>query len=377
MENLIIKNFKCLRDANIPLNQLTIFAGANGYGKSSAIQALLYLRRTIEHCAKWNENIYTYVEPNGLNVQLNDAYCLSLGDSSQVLSQDSAENFIILGLYNDKKKFHVKYEVEDSKLHLTPIEIINQRNEESQIFIQEFYYLNAERFGPRIKQEIKFYDFPNTGFQGEQTAQLLGDTSFNYSFKVDEKRKFPQIESARLEQQVNAWLNDLMPEVKVTASYDTATLSAQIRVNNFFTKNNAVIAPNIGFGISYVLPIIVTGLIAKQGSYMIVENPEAHLHPSAQSKIGRFLAMVANAGVRVIVETHSDHVINGMQLAAIKNEINPEHIIINFFNQTENSQQPELESISINTKGELSSWPKGFFDQTQLDFAELFKLRRG
>lgn len=168
-----------------------------------------------------------------------------------------------------------------------------------------------------------------------------------------------------------------MPEVKVTASYDTATLSAQIRVNNFFTKNNAVIAPNIGFGISYVLPIIVTGLIAKQGSYMIVENPEAHLHPSAQSKIGRFLAMVANAGVQVIVETHSDHVINGMQLAAIKNEINPEHIVINFFNQTESSQQPELESIAINTKGELSSWPKGFFDQTQLDFAELFKLRRG
>ena len=276
-----------------------------------------------------------------------------------------------------RDRFHVKYEVEDSKLHLTPIEVINQRNKDSKIFIQEFYYLNAERIGPRIKQEIKFYDFPNTGFQGEQTAQLLGDTSFNYLFKVDEKRKFPQIESARLEQQVNAWLNDLMPEVKVTASYDTATLSAQIRVNNFFTKNNAVIAPNIGFGISYVLPIIVTGLIAKQGSYMIVENPEAHLHPSAQSKIGRFLAMVANAGVQVIVETHSDHVINGMQLAAIKNEINPEHIVINFFNQTESSQQPELESIAINTKGELSSWPKGFFDQTQLDFAELFKLRRG
>ena len=54
-----------------------------------------------------------------------------------------------------KKKFHVKYEVEDSKLHLTPIEVINQRNKDSKIFIQEFYYLNAERIGPRIKQEIK------------------------------------------------------------------------------------------------------------------------------------------------------------------------------------------------------------------------------
>jgi predicted ATPase len=377
MENLIIKNFKCFHNIEIPINQLTIFAGVNGNGKSTAIQSLLFLRRTIEHCAKWDDGNYIYRQSNGLNVELNGSYCLALGSSNHVLSIDSEETVILLGLHKDSKEFYVKYNMNEGELFLTPSEVKNQRNKESKLFIQEFYYLNAERIGPKIKQDIKFYDFPNTGFQGELTAQLLGNTDFNYSFKVEDKRKFQEENSPRLFQQVNAWLNYLMPGVTISVvPYDINTLSAQIQLGNHFTKNSSVIAPNIGFGISYVLPILVTGLIAKEGSFMIVENPEAHLHPSAQSRIGRFLAIVANAGVKVIVETHSDHVINGIQIASAKREINPEWITINFFNQTDTSNQPELESISINSKGELSSWPQGFFDQTQIDFAELFKIRR-
>jgi len=377
MENLIIKNFKCFHNIEIPINQLTIFAGVNGNGKSTAIQSLLFLRRTIEHCAKWDDGNYIYRQSNGLNVELNGSYCLALGSSNHVLSIDSEETVILLGLHKDSKEFYVKYNMNEGELFLTPSEVKNQRNKESKLFIQEFYYLNAERIGPKIKQDIKFYDFPNTGFQGELTAQLLGNTDFNYSFKVEDKRKFQEENSPRLFQQVNAWLNYLMPGVTISVvPYDINTLSAQIQLGNHFTKNSSVIAPNIGFGISYVLPILVTGLIAKEGSFMIVENPEAHLHPSAQSRIGRFLAIVANAGVKVIVETHSDHVINGIQIASAKWEINPEWVTINFFNQTDTSNQPELESISINSKGELSSWPQGFFDQTQIDFAELFKIRR-
>ncbi|MDR2811073.1 MAG: DUF3696 domain-containing protein [Tannerellaceae bacterium] len=376
MENLIIRNFKCFNDISIPLNTLTVLTGANGNGKSTAIQSLLYLRRTIEHCAQWDGKHYVYRESNGKNVGLNDSYRLALGNSNQVLTRDSEDNAILLGLYEKDNMFYVKYQVKDDELFLTPVEVESRISETSGLFAQEFYYLNAERIGPRIKQDIVFYDFPNTGFQGEQTAQLLGDTSFNYSFKVDDKRKFREEESPRLLQQVNAWLNYLIQGVTVQASCHIDTLSAQIRANNPFTKNDPVIAPNIGFGISYVLPILVTGLIAKEGCFMIVENPEAHLHPSAQSKIGKFLAKVANAGVKVIVETHSDHVINGIQVAIAKQEINSAYVTINFFNQTENSGQPDLKSISVNEKGELSSWPKGFFDQTQMDFAELFKIRK-
>ncbi|MNR25977.1 hypothetical protein D3C85_1431600 [compost metagenome] len=87
--------------------------------------------------------------------------------------------------------------------------------------------------------------------------------------------------------------------------------------------------------------------------------------------------MVANSGVKLIVETHSDHFINGIQLATALKEIDTSLITINYFSQEDSIDQPNIESISINEKGELSNWPKGFFDQSQRDFAELFKIRKG
>lgn len=168
----------------------------------------------------------------------------------------------------------------------------------------------------RASQGVQYSAFRNAGFQGEYVAQLISET--NYSYEVEEQRRHPETKSPRLEQQVNAWLEDLMPGVNITARFNVETMTAQIQVENHFTKGDPTTAPNIGFGISYVLPIIATGLIAEKGSYMIVENPEAHLHPSAQSKVGQFLAMVASNGVNVVLETHSDHVINGIQIAAAK-----------------------------------------------------------
>ena len=381
MDYLSIKNFKCFNNIKVPINHLTVLTGANGNGKSTVLQALLFLRRTIEHCAEWkgnNINQYFFNKPNGLNVELNGAYCLALGSSSSILPNNSEDIFITFGISRDKDYFSVKYNTGNGdQLWLEPIEVKNNTSEYKTIFKQEFYYLNAERIGPRISQNIDFLDYPNTGFQGEHVAQLLGNTEFSYTFKVDEKRRFKNEKNPRLEQQVNSWLDFIMPGVSVYASYDINTLSAQIKIENTFTKGKATIATNIGFGISYVLPIIVTGLIAKKDTYMIVENPEAHLHPSAQSNIGRFLAMVAQSGVKVIIETHSDHIINGIQIASAKNEINNSNITINYFDRDkDNVTQPVVRTITMKENGELTSWPKGFFDQSQQDYAELFKLRK-
>ena len=384
MEYLKIENFKCFNEINVPLNNLTILAGANGNGKSTVIQALLFLRRTVEHCSTWIGNEtkkYEYKKINGLNVELNGSYCLSLGNSEEIIPRNSKSTELKVGLEKDESKFHIVYKNDvDNLLWLNPYHLHQAENYEinlNSLFMQEFYYLNAERVGPRVRQDITFFDYPNTGFKGEYVAQLIGDTSFNYTFEVEEERRNSKSKNKRLEQQVNAWLNEIMPGVSVSASYDINTLSAQIRIDNNYTKGESSIATNIGFGISYVLPIIVSGLIAKKGSFLIIENPEAHLHPSAQSKIGRFLSMVAKAGVKVIVETHSDHFINGVQISCATGEIENEEVTINFFSYEQEKQQPKLESISINKLGELSLWPKGFFDQTQVDFAQLFKIRKG
>ena len=379
--SLSIRNFKCFKDIQIPINQITILAGGNGNGKSVVIQSLLMLRTSIEKCAKYDASTNDYKNLTkedliGVGIGLNDSYNLHLGNSECVVPRNSNDTVLDFSFSENNSNFQIKLDAISPNLFVTPISTTSTGKPTS-LFLQSFYYLNAERLGPRIKQEVKYTDFPNVGYQGEFTAQLLGDTNFSYSYKVEEDRKHPANTSPRIEQQTNAWLSELMPGVTVNAKYDTETMSAQIVVDNHFTQGLSVITPNIGFGISYVLPILVTGLIAQKGSVMIVENPEAHLHPSAQSKIGEFLARIASTGVRVIVETHSDHVLNGVQIAVAKKDIEAEDITVNFFSQPkEKEEQPKLDTIEVNPKGELTMWPKGFFDQSQTDFAKLFNLRR-
>lgn len=393
-----INNFKCFYDASININRLTILAGANGFGKSSVIQALLFMRRTIEHCAKWDGRKYTAEIDCNLNVELNGAYCLSLGLSNNIIPIEAdIKSMLTLQFQAGKDGIGFSYELNDEKsflwLNLSEDKIDIQGDVENlPIFNQSFYYLNAERIGPRVAQKIKFHDYPNVGCQGEYTAQILseyGDITgkiYSNNIVVDEARRFDIKEDSNgsLLRQTQLWLQYLMPEVSVSGRIDHQMQCAQIIVENHYTKGDPVIATNIGFGISYVLPIIVTGLIAKSGTIMIVENPEAHLHPSAQSKIGQFLAVIAQSGVNVIVETHSDHVVNGIQIATARHTISKEYVTINFFskggnqqveNQTKN-RQPIITEITINEKGELSRWPKGFFDQTQIDYVKLLDLRR-
>ncbi len=377
MNHLKINQFKCFVDADININQLTVMAGANGNGKSTTIQALLYFRRTIEHCGEWINGEYQLNKVNGLNVQLNGAYCLALGNSSFVLNRNAEVNEIVLGLFNEQEEVTVTYEVDnrDAKLHLTPKSLTKTEAANFPIFKQEFYYLNAERIGPRVSQQLQFFDYPNAGWQGETTAQLLGLE--NGYYKVENERKFVDTPSNYLIDQVNHWLDFIMKGVKIKVETSPNTLTAQILIENQYTVSDPTLSTNLGFGISYILPIIATGLTAKKGCYFVVENPEAHLHPSAQSRIGRFLAMVASSGVNVIIETHSDHLVNGIQIGVAEKKINNDDVTINYFSHKEKNIQPDIQPISITDKGALSDWPSGFFDQTQIDFAELFNLRKG
>jgi predicted ATPase len=378
MDYLKISNFKCFSDIDISINQLTVFAGANGNGKSTCIQALLFLRKTIESNFELFEGFYVSGNPDlNVKVSLNGAYQLALGNSSYVINRQSNNNKIVLGIFNEEDEITIDYEANnfEPQLFLTAGKRTDYLAAELPILCYEFYYLNAERIGPRINQRVEFYNYPNAGCQGEFTAQLISEKS-GY-LPIDKERLFDGTTNAGLEFQVNEWLNYVMPGVRITAKQSPETHTSQIQIENIYTKGDPILATNIGFGISYVLPIIANGLIAKKGSYFIVENPEAHLHPSAQTKIGRFLAMVAKAGVFVIIETHSDHIVNGIQLAVANQDISHDQVIINFFNGEADSLQPEIQPISISEKGELSDWPLGFFDQTQIDYAELFKLRKG
>ena len=86
-----------------------------------------------------------------------------------------------------------------------------------------------------------------------------------------------------------------------------------------------------GFGLTQVLPIVVAALSANDGDLLLIENPEVHLHPAGQAAVGEFLAEIASAGVQVLIETHSDHVLNGVRRAVKGGMLTSDHVALHFF----------------------------------------------
>ncbi len=362
-EYLDIHCFKCFGDKRVEINNLTALVGVNGAGKSSVIQSLLLLRTSANGVV-------------GEDIGLDGIYGLDLGTSGSVVNQMSGDNMINLSLSNDdgaNLSFSYSADSDEDRLALT----ISEKKEKDLFAISlaqnEFHYLNAERCGPRVTQQLACMKYPDVGVKGESTAQVLAHDGGRT--KVVRERMFPETENPNLEFQVNAWIATILPGVRVVPRMDKSTLSAQVLMANEYTYINPALATNSGFGISYVLPVIVAALTAEDNSMLIVENPEAHLHPAAQSAIGMFLTRMAYSGIRIVVETHSDHVINGMQRFVA---VNPEWhnmVTINHFSIDQTGLNPSVTAIHFDDMANYTEWPDGFMDQNQKDFIELCKVR--
>lgn len=121
---------------------------------------------------------------------------------------------------------------------------------------------------------------------------------------------------------------------------------------------------NVGFGYSYILPVIMTALLSEEGSMLVVENPEAHLHPGAQSRLTKFLIGIAKEkNLQVIIETHSDHVVNGMRIAVKNGDLIPSDCLIVHFSHEDAETNPTMEFIQCDKNGTLSTYPDDFMDE--------------
>jgi predicted ATPase len=374
-----IKGFKCFVDKTLTFNTFTVLAGSNSVGKSTTVQALL-LSRLIADSTDVSKSGFKWRRKFEQPIPLNGDYLLSLGNSRQILSTHAKEDLIGFSFWKDEANaaVYIRFKVNTTKatpeLFLDFKEFGYENKELSPKYLRslsiwqnEFYYLNAERIGPRVVYDMETQKFLNTGYQGEFSIQILAE--FGQIKRVDEDRSFEKQADTRLRHQVNEWMKYVIPDIDIEAKIYEQINKAQIGYNGHSPYN-------VGFGISYILPIIVSGLIAEKGSMLIIENPEAHLHPFGQSQIGKFLAMVANSGVQVIIETHSEHVINGARLASIEGIIDYKNITINFFSKQENTSEPNVNKIHLNSKADLSDWPQGFFDQQEQDLAKIFRSRR-
>jgi predicted ATPase len=172
----------------------------------------------------------------------------------------------------------------------------------------------------------------------------------------------------------------MRPHVEIIVSENSSLNTFEIRYQFNSTQagvvpTNEFSAENVGFGISYVLPLIVVILSAKPSSLILIENPEAHLHPKAQSKLIELMALAAQNGVQILVETHSDHIINGTLVAVKKYEthqgIAHNKVKIYYFHRSDNHHTTEVTNLPVLEGGQIKNPPTGFFDQIETDLETL------
>ncbi len=234
------------------------------------------------------------------------------------------------------------------------------------IFFDNFHYISADRIGPKDFYPKSTLDkFPNVGARGEFTANLLYKKQGDL---VDDKLCLGE-DAKTLITQTEAWLSKIFGGAKLEIPSSQSSI-LELLFNTSASKDRFKPA-NVGFGFHSVLPIIVSGLIAKEGEILIVENPEIHLHPRAQSELTKFLAKVSSCGVQVLVESHSDHILNGLRIAVLDKIINSEDLSILYF---QNDLENPVVQIPVQPDGGIEEWPDDFFDQTTKDFERLFGI---
>ena len=125
-----------------------------------------------------------------------------------------------------------------------------------------------------------------------------------------------------------------------------------------------------GFGIGQVFPVVVTAMSVQRDDMFLIENPELGLHPAGQALMGVFLEEVAGLGVQVILETHSDHALNGVRRAVKSKAVRPDDVAIYFPRPRQDAEREgvaQVQTLFIDGYGNLDDWPDGFFDQFDKD----------
>lgn len=370
MNNRIqIENFKCFsRLTEIRLGKITACVGMNSVGKSSVIQTMLLLRQIYDAAY-----LYRDTQIKDFTIELNEIYGLQLGDAEHIKSSAFAED-ILIGA--DRFLFKMQSGADQPLRLLTRCDYTLKELQDAEgIFHKSFYYLNAERLGPRNYQSISS-DKQGCGVHGENTFHFISEKG---NQKIDGCKTFPFDENKRVNavnKQIEYWMDYIVPGIELSISELNDLRISKLSVNQQIFDTGFLSPYNFGFGISYVLPVVATGIMAERGSCFIVENPEAHLHPCGQSRIGYFLAVIAMSGVQVVVETHSEHVINGIRIAALKNGLKPDDISLNNFSVHSKTGEHQVEHIELNDRMDIKCWPEGFFDQEEKDLRTLRELRK-
>lgn len=376
INNLTIKNYKCHQNTNLVMKPLTILTGINGFGKSSAIQSLLLLRQShlknrlnagldlnmpLVYVGIGNDALYKFANKSLIT------FILDYGDSKEDIFSFDAEKALTSSFIPLEK--HTKSDVD----------VVSSES----LFNNGFQYISAFREGG-------VSTFPKDTYAVEVLHQISselgkGDLVGHFLFKNQDMPTYNYLDGLDdlpLIDQVQSWERKISPNITINVEETPDKTGYVVKYGYVSDDKNKLIdlrAENVGFGVSYTLPVIVALISAKKGDLIIIENPEAHLHPEGQFELGNLICKVAQRGVQVIVETHSDHIINATQVACKifndtdgKEGICKDNVAIHFFGIKTEKYAASSQDVILRSDGTIDYQPTGFFDTMEKTLYKLY-----
>jgi predicted ATPase len=366
-------HFKAFRHLDIELRPLTLLSGLNGMGKSSTLQALLLLRQSyLGRDANVESDNRLQLILNGDLINLGTGRDVFI-DRNDYLPSQSELTILLNHATQGQGAWRYEYDLGTADV-LTPLSVpsseANPHIYHTALFgDKQFHYLKAERIGPRTTMPMSDYMVSQRnqiGAGGEYAPHFLSAWE---SKPVHPALHHPNENAHSLRAQVTAWMGEISPGTQIDLRPHADMDLMNIRYG--FAGTPTFRATNVGFGISYTLPVLIALLASEPGALVLLENPEAHLHPRGQSQMGQLMARAAQAGVQVILETHSDHIMNGIRVATKNKLIQPDEVAFHFFQKAENGLDVVVDTPELDEEGRLDYWPKQFFDEWKNSLDEL------
>lgn len=309
------------------------------------------------------ESIFKYVseDPNRGNLELLRSIWLRVQDTvKERLSESKIANEVALIEPEElSRRAGMTRVSEDYFLTSTALRDLQRQ-------LQMVTYLGPLRENPRhlYERDISLIS-PSIpiGKKGELLARRLHEV-LRGDYPLPEGRSSAGKRSFGLRHAVNEWLVYLgLAESKgVSVSIEGAS-GFRLKVDNRGL-------PEVGTGVSQVLPVIALCLLAPKGGTILLEEPELHLNPGMQQKLADFFLAIAKSGRQIIAETHSEYVVTRLRRRAAEDTVAAD-LLAFLFTEHDSHNGTTYRNISPGDNGLVLEWPQGFFDQVSEDVKQI------
>lgn len=371
-----IESFKSIKNLTIKCKNLNLIVGTNSSGKSSFLQGiLLEAQNSVE---QWGLN-GPLVELGEFNEAHN--YSAKRDEPIRIETWLTKEDPFVLELKQDvsnKDGYNISMTGNDDKLG----SFSENGNTKYRLPISYgigIHYLSSRRIGVQdsyIKNRTRTDEF---GVNGEFSIAYLHE----HEDDILESELLMDVErfGDSLSGQVNYWLTRILGNTTMKTRSVAKTNFVQILYNNnpnIASQEDLFCRPiNIGSGVSYLISILIECLASDNKDVLIIENPEIHLHPKAQSELCKFFYFISQTGRQLFIETHSDHIFNGVRAGIARGEFQQDDIAVNFF--VLKNAETQCNPIKVGEFGKIYGENKkltleDLFDQFEIDLDEMMGL---